>query len=68
MELEFTWVDAVMIIIVFITIGLITGKDEYDKKLKKEQQNADELEENKYQELEKRVRVLEDTQKKSSHE
>ena len=68
MELEFTWIDALMIIIVFVTIGLITGKNEYDKKLKKVQLNTDEIEENRYQELEKRVKVLEDTQKKSSHE
>ncbi len=43
MELEFTWVDAVMIILMFITFGLVSGKNEYDKKIaKKEEENSNE--------------------------
>jgi len=43
MELEFTWVDALMITLIFITLGLMSGKDEYDKKLaKKEEENSNE--------------------------
>ena len=43
MELEFTWVDALMITLIFITLGLMSGKDEYDKKLaNKERENNDE--------------------------
>ena len=43
MELEFTWVDALMIMFVFITLGLMSAKDEYDKKMaKKERENNDE--------------------------
>ena len=43
MELEFTWVDAVMIILMFITFGLVSGKNEHDKKMaKKKQENNDE--------------------------
>ncbi len=43
MELEFTWVDAVMIILMFTVFGLISGKNEHDKKMaKKEQDTNDE--------------------------
>ena len=43
MELEFTWVDALMIILMFITFGLVSGKNEYDKKMaKKERENNNE--------------------------
>ena len=43
MELEFTWVDALMITLMFITLGLMSGKDEYDKNMaKKEQKSNDE--------------------------
>jgi len=43
MELEFTWVDAVMIILMFITYGLVSGKTEHDKKrAKEEEENNDE--------------------------
>jgi len=43
MELEFTWVDAVMIILIFITFGLVSGKNEYYKKIaKKEEENSNE--------------------------
>jgi len=36
MGLEFTWIDAVMIVFIFITFGLVSGKHEYEKKLTKE--------------------------------
>ncbi len=43
MELVFTWVDALMIILVFSLLGLMSGKDAHDKKVsKKEQENNDE--------------------------
>ncbi len=43
MELEFTWVDVLMITFIFITLGLMSGKDEYDKKMaKKEEENNNE--------------------------
>lgn len=44
MELVFTWVDALMIISVFILLGLMSGKDAHDKKIakKKEEENNDE--------------------------
>ena len=43
MEVEFTWVDAVMIILMFSVFGLISGKNEYNKKMaKKEQGSSDE--------------------------
>ena len=43
MGLEFTWVDALMIILMFSVFGLISGKHEYDKKMsKKEQESSDE--------------------------
>jgi len=32
--LGFTWVDAVVIAMIFITIGLVSGKNSYDKKHK----------------------------------
>ena len=32
MELEFTWIDVIMIISVFVIVGLISGKNEFDKK------------------------------------
>ena len=37
MPLEFTWIDALMIIAIFTTTGLVTGKIEYDKKEDKEE-------------------------------
>jgi len=42
MELEFTWVDALMITFIFITLGLISGKKAYDKKMAKEEENSNE--------------------------
>lgn len=43
MEIQFTWVDAAMIILMFITFGLVSGKNEYNKKMaKKEKENNDE--------------------------
>ena len=44
MALEFTWVDAGMIILMFTVYGLISGKKEHDKKMakKKEEENNDE--------------------------
>ncbi len=43
MELEFTWVDALMITFIFITLGFMSGKNEHDKKkAKKEQDNNNE--------------------------
>ncbi len=42
MELEFTWIDALMITLVFITLGLMSGKKEYDKKVAKEEENSNE--------------------------
>ena len=35
MELEFTWVDAVMTILIFITLGFMSGKDTHDEKMAK---------------------------------
>ena len=43
MELEFTWIDAVMITLIFITLGLMHGKDVHDKKIAKiEEENSNE--------------------------
>jgi len=40
MELEFTWVDALMIILMFTVFGLISGKNEYDKKMAKKEKGS----------------------------
>ena len=42
MELEFTWVDALMITLIFITLGLMSGKDDHDKKMAKDEENSNE--------------------------
>jgi len=44
-EFEIDWMFFIVLFLVFITAGLVTGKNEHDKKLKKEKQKVDEIEE-----------------------